>query len=163
MGLCTKRTYTRINGSNGANDFDFWKYFRYAVPDIPYSIGASVSQEELKTFVNALLQETGDAKSSKPIDFEFIISSEFLRYVLLNLFKELGKRIKYSLIQYWFACLNLNFQNTIEWTFERAFDFIRRCCWNRICWTISGTRTTRLLAPWWLGICCANPWKMVSY
>lgn len=53
--------------------------FRYAVPDIPYSIGASVTQEELNTFVNALLQENDDAKRSKPIDFEFIVLNEFLR------------------------------------------------------------------------------------
>lgn len=52
---------------------------RYAVPDIPYSIGASVTQAELNTFINALLQENGDAKSTKPIDFEFIILNEFLR------------------------------------------------------------------------------------
>lgn len=53
--------------------------FRYAVPDIPYSIGASVTHEELNTFVNALLQESGEAKRSKPIDFEFIVLNEFLR------------------------------------------------------------------------------------
>lgn len=53
--------------------------FRYAVPDIPYSIGASVTQDELNIFVNALLQESGDTKRSKPIDFEFIVLNEFLR------------------------------------------------------------------------------------
>lgn len=57
----------------------FLKKNRYAVPDIPYSIGASVTQAELNTFINALLQENGDAKPSKPIDFEFIILNEFLR------------------------------------------------------------------------------------
>lgn len=55
------------------------KSFRYAVPDVPYSIGASVGQEELNTFVNALLVECDDAKTSKPIDFEFIVLNEFLR------------------------------------------------------------------------------------
>lgn len=55
------------------------KKIRYAVPNIPYSLGANVTQAELNTFINALLQENDDAKPSKPIDFEFIVLNEFLR------------------------------------------------------------------------------------
>lgn len=39
------------------NALFFKTIFRCAVSDIPYSIGVSVSQEELNTFVNALLQK----------------------------------------------------------------------------------------------------------
>lgn len=79
MGLCSE-TYPKIIVLSADSKEVFLNNFsRYAVPDIPYSIGASVTQEELNTFVNALLQESGDAKRSKPVEFEFIVLNEFLR------------------------------------------------------------------------------------
>lgn len=49
---------------------------RYAVPDIPYSIAANVTTDELNTLVNTLLQEDGEHKA---VEFDFLVLSEFLR------------------------------------------------------------------------------------
>lgn len=58
---------------------NFHDFFRYAVPNIPYSIAASVSQAELNTLVNTLLQESAEVNGSQKIDFEFLVFNEFLR------------------------------------------------------------------------------------
>lgn len=53
------------------------KQQHYAVPDIPYSIGANVAHEELNTLINTLLKE--DTSHSKDIEFDFLVFGEFLR------------------------------------------------------------------------------------
>lgn len=52
---------------------------QYAVSDIPYSIAATVSREELNTMINALLEEHGDLKA---VDFDFLVLGEFLKQPL---------------------------------------------------------------------------------
>lgn len=53
------------------------KQEQYAVPDIPYSIGANVSTDELNTLINALLAENDS--NHKNVDFDFLVFGEFLR------------------------------------------------------------------------------------
>lgn len=55
----------------------FFLFDRYAIPDTPLSIAASIRPEELTTLVNTLLQETGDFL--KHVDFDFLVSGEFLK------------------------------------------------------------------------------------
>lgn len=59
-------------------NFSFFQ-FRFAIPDTPYSIVATVGQEELNTLVNTLLQETSDEETPGNIKFEFLISNEYLK------------------------------------------------------------------------------------
>lgn len=66
-----------------------WGCFcRYAVPDIPYSIAASVATGELNTLVNTLLQEADSCHKS--VEFDFLVAGEFLRLSLGEHLKQLG-------------------------------------------------------------------------
>ncbi|KAK3592982.1 hypothetical protein CHS0354_023207, partial [Potamilus streckersoni] len=58
----------------------FTKQPQYAVPDAPFSVPSSVTTKELSSLINSLLAgESGDANS---VDFDFLISGEFLRLPL---------------------------------------------------------------------------------
>ncbi|XP_059612526.1 ribosome biogenesis protein WDR12 homolog [Phlebotomus argentipes] len=64
------------------------KQKQYAVPDIPYSIAANVTTEELNTLVNTLLQEADSCH--KGVEFDFLAVGEFLRLNLGDHLKQLG-------------------------------------------------------------------------
>lgn len=53
------------------------KQQEYAVADYPLSVHASIVSSELNTIVNELLKETADFQN--PIEFDFLILSQFLR------------------------------------------------------------------------------------
>lgn len=59
---------------------------RFAVPDIPYSIQASVTPKELNNLLNTLLRENSDV--TVDIEFDFLIKSEFLKTSLSKHLKE---------------------------------------------------------------------------
>lgn len=54
-----------------------FEHFRYAIPDTPYAIAATVSTSELNTLVNAILKDNPDI--TKKVNFDFIVFGEFLR------------------------------------------------------------------------------------
>lgn len=60
--------------------------FRFAVPDIPYSIQASVTSKELNNLLNTLLRESADGLVAD-VEFDFLVKSEFLK-------TSLGKHLK---------------------------------------------------------------------
>lgn len=51
--------------------------FRFAVPDIPYSLPASVTIQNLNTLLNTLLKE--NEVTNTDFEFDFLISGEFLK------------------------------------------------------------------------------------
>lgn len=65
---------------------------RYAVPDTPYAIGGNVLQEELNTLINTIINEDR-TDTSEPVEFEFLIANEFLRWVAVSLLDE-SKKMK---------------------------------------------------------------------
>lgn len=63
------------------------KYFsRYAVPDVPYSIAANVANPELNVLINSILVETNP--DHKPVEFDFLVTGEFLRATLKHHLRE---------------------------------------------------------------------------
>lgn len=55
----------------------FSYFFRYAVPDIPYTIDAGVTILELNKLLITLLSESSDDKLNT--DFDFLVKGEFLK------------------------------------------------------------------------------------
>jgi ribosome biogenesis protein len=65
----------------GLINFNFTR--RFAVPDTPYSIQASVASKELNNLINTLLQELPSSiVGDTTIDFDFLIKGEFLKSAL---------------------------------------------------------------------------------
>uniref|UniRef100_A0A1A9UMI4 Ribosome biogenesis protein WDR12 homolog n=1 Tax=Glossina austeni TaxID=7395 RepID=A0A1A9UMI4_GLOAU len=65
------------------------KQQHYAVPDVPYSIEASVTTSELTTFVNTLLEQSLSGDHKTPIEFDFLVFGlEYLRGRLCDHLRE---------------------------------------------------------------------------
>uniref|UniRef100_A0A336M4V3 Ribosome biogenesis protein WDR12 homolog n=1 Tax=Culicoides sonorensis TaxID=179676 RepID=A0A336M4V3_CULSO len=62
------------------------KQKQYAVPDVPYSIGANVASQELNVLINSILAETNP--DHEAIEFDFLVASEFLRLTLKQHLRE---------------------------------------------------------------------------
>lgn len=62
------------------------KQEQYAVPDMPYSIAANITTDELNTLVNTLIGE--GASTEKATEFDFLVFSEFLKQKLGDHLKE---------------------------------------------------------------------------
>lgn len=62
------------------------KQEQYAVPDMPYSIAANITTDELNTLVNTLIDE--DASAEKATEFDFLVLGEFLKQKLGDHLKE---------------------------------------------------------------------------
>lgn len=71
------------------------KQTQYAVPDIPYSISAGITTDELNTLVNTLIDENGQKQETL---FDFLVKGEFLR-------QRLGQHLKER---------EVSFEDTIE-------------------------------------------------
>ncbi|XP_067010189.1 ribosome biogenesis protein WDR12 homolog [Anabrus simplex] len=65
---------------------------QYAVPSTPLSISSTVGPVELNALVNALLEES--QPDWKKIDFDFLVSNEFIRGPLKNLLGPAGGETK---------------------------------------------------------------------
>lgn len=78
------------------------KQDQYAVPDMPYSVAATITTDELNTLINTLIGETDD---STPAEFDFLVKSEFLK-------QKLGDHLKERLI---------SFEDTIEIEYVERF------------------------------------------
>lgn len=61
---------------------------RYGVPDVPYSIDATVATTELNTFVNTLLEQTSTDDSHRTVEFDFLVFDEYLRGRLCDHLRE---------------------------------------------------------------------------
>lgn len=64
------------------------KQEHYAVPDVPYSIDATVTTTELNTFINTLLEQTDSGDHSSSVEFDFLVFDEYLRGRLCDHLKE---------------------------------------------------------------------------
>lgn len=64
-------------------------FYRYAIPDVPYAIDASVSTSGLNSLVKAVLKETSEADLKK-IEFDFLVCGELLRLPLVEHLKSKG-------------------------------------------------------------------------
>ncbi|XP_043492313.1 ribosome biogenesis protein WDR12 homolog [Polistes fuscatus] len=64
------------------------KQQQYAVPDYPLSVFTSITTNELNNLVNELIKES--RQLDKEIDFDFLISSQFLRTTLSEHISEKG-------------------------------------------------------------------------
>lgn len=70
----------------GAFVYRITLYFRYAVPDVPYSIAANVTSVELNTLVNTLIQHSKD--DHETVEFDFLVIDECLRTTLSEHLRE---------------------------------------------------------------------------
>lgn len=74
----------------------FVLFFRFAVPDIPYSIPANVTVQDLNNLLNTLLKQNGVINNS--FEFDFLVKGEFLKF-------SMGKHLKDR---------EISFEDTIE-------------------------------------------------
>jgi ribosome biogenesis protein len=93
--FCSVPVWIQIEG--------YFSNFRYAVPDIPYSLGANVTTSELNTLINTLLQESSNAVGG--VEFDFLIRQEFLR-------SSLGKHLRVR---------DISFEDVIEVEYIERF------------------------------------------
>ncbi|XP_050100099.1 ribosome biogenesis protein WDR12 homolog [Anopheles aquasalis] len=63
------------------------KQKQFAVPDVPYSIRANVSNKELNVLVNTLLKDSGNAVAGN-VEFDFLLNGEFVKIPLGQHLKE---------------------------------------------------------------------------
>lgn len=71
------------------NHFIFITFsFRYAVPDVPYSVPAKIDGASLNKLLNELLRDSGG--TLKTIDFDFLVQNELLRVPLHEHLQERG-------------------------------------------------------------------------
>ncbi|XP_018325752.1 ribosome biogenesis protein WDR12 homolog [Agrilus planipennis] len=68
------------------------KQEQYAVPDIPYSVPATIDTIGLNTLLNALLKEHSD--QHKKQEFDFIVNGELLRVLLVDHLQEYGLSVE---------------------------------------------------------------------
>jgi ribosome biogenesis protein len=61
--------------------------FRYALPDIPYTIQSSFTASELNNLINTLLREAQDEMYTE-VEFDFLVKGEFLKKSLHSHLKE---------------------------------------------------------------------------
>lgn len=60
----------------------------YAVPNVPYSIDATVTTTELNTFINTLLQQASLEDNKRNVEFDFLVFDEYLRGRLCDHLKD---------------------------------------------------------------------------
>lgn len=70
------------------------KQEQYAVPDMPYSIAANITTDELNTLISTLIGESAaDATTATAAEFDFLVTGEFLK-------QKLGDHLKERLVSF---------------------------------------------------------------
>lgn len=66
----------------------FILFYRFAVPNTPYTIPSNVTVVELNNLVNTILQESQNEMFTSEIQFDFLVKGEFLKTSLLKHLKD---------------------------------------------------------------------------